>query len=87
MGQYRYCKTGMTEKERYGNLLEKTMKKEEERQNNMIKAINEVIDFAKQDLETEKERYGDLLKNAMKKEEEKKKKYEEMISSYKSIRI
>lgn len=32
MGKYRYCRTGMTEKERYGNLLEKTMKKEEEKQ-------------------------------------------------------
>ena len=53
----------------------------------MIKAINEVIDFAKQDLETEKERYGNLLEKAVKKEEEKQKKYEEIISSYRTIRI
>ena len=87
MGQYRYCTTGMTEKERYGDLLERAMKKEEEEQKNMIKAINEVIDFAKQNLETEKERYGNLLEKAVKKEEEKQKKYAEIIASYKTIRI
>ena len=77
----------MTEKERYGDLLEKAMKKEEEEQKSMIKAINGVIDFAKQNLETEKERYGNLLEKAVKEEEEKQKKYEKMISSYKTIRI
>lgn len=42
-----------TEKERYGDLLEKAMKKQEEKEKSMLDAINGVIEWGKQ---TSKER-------------------------------
>ena len=37
-----------TEKERYGDLLEKAMKKQEEKEKSMLDALNGVIDWGKQ---------------------------------------
>lgn len=48
MGKYKTYGTGMTEKERYGDLLKNVMKKQEAKEKSMLDAINGVIEWGKQ---------------------------------------
>lgn len=64
-----HTKAELREKQRYGDLIHKAQEKEAEEERNRLKAINEVIEWAKEhekERNSNKSKYGHLLDNYIK---------------------